>query len=317
MQKELKWGFTGQVGYVANRTIRSMGIDVGSTFNINVDRQVNTGTAGLPFYSTGRTAAVNAFDSHGNVMYNGMQSSLSRRFKAGLQMAASWSWSKAESPYYPVNPVVTAYSYLITRPLQPTDRTHTLTINGTWALPFGQGKQWLGASKLGNAVLGGWTLNSLAAFYSGQPFSITTTATSLNMVGATQLPLQLKRDVAMYGNIGGAYFDPLAFAPVTTPSFGFVQPYNLRGPGLVNVDAGLSRAWRVKERVALQLRAEAFNFTNTPHFANPGGNVSNLVLNADGTVKNLAGFSQVTAVANTGRDGIDERQFRFTMRISF
>jgi hypothetical protein len=83
------------------------------------------------------------------------------------------------------------------------------------------------------------------------------------------------------------------------------------------MDAGLTRVWRFKEHGAIQLRAESFNFTNTPHFANPGGNVSNLVLNGDGTVKNLAGYAQVQSVANTGRDGIDERQFRFMLRISF
>jgi hypothetical protein len=34
-------------------------------------------------------------------------------------------------------------------------------------------------------------------------------------------------------------------------------------------------------------------------------------------LKDLAGFAQIQSVANTGRDGIDERQFRFMMRISF
>ena len=317
LQKELKWGFTGQVGYVGNRTVRAMGNDVGSTVNVNADQFINTGNAGLPFYQTeGRTAAVSVFEPRGTIAYNAMQSTLNRRFRAGLQIATSWTWSKAESPYYPA-PAALLYQYLDSRPVQSSDRTHTLTINGSWELPFGRGKQWLGASKVGNAVLGGWTLNSLAVFYTGLPFSITTSSTSLNMVGATQLPIQLKQQVATYGNIGGAYFDPQAFAPVTTPSFGSVQPYSLRGPGEANVDAGLSRAWRVKERVGIQFRAESFNFTNTPHFANPGGVVSNLVLNPDGSVKNLAGFAQVTAVANTGREAINERQFRFSMRVSF
>jgi hypothetical protein len=121
----------------------------------------------------------------------------------------------------------------------------------------------------------------------------------------------------VYGNVGGAYFNPLAFAPVTTPSFGTVAPYSMRGPGAVNMDLSLSRSFRVKERYTIQFRADSFNFTNTPHFANPGGNVSNLVLNPDGSVKNLAGFAQVTAIATNARDGIDERQFRFTLRISF
>jgi hypothetical protein len=53
------------------------------------------------------------------------------------------------------------------------------------------------------------------------------------------------------------------------------------------------------------------------HFASPGGNVSNLQLNSNGTVKNLAGYDQITAIVTNARDGIDERQFRFTLRITF
>ena len=83
------------------------------------------------------------------------------------------------------------------------------------------------------------------------------------------------------------------------------------------MDLGLTRVFKVKEKYSIQFRAEGFNFTNTPHFANPGGNVSNLVKGADGSIKDLAGFAQIQSVANTGRDGIDERQFRFMMRISF
>jgi hypothetical protein len=67
----------------------------------------------------------------------------------------------------------------------------------------------------------------------------------------------------------------------------------------------------------LHFRAEALNFTNTPHFASPGGNVSNLVKYTDGSVKDLAGFAQVESMANIGRNGIDERQFRFMLRLSF
>jgi len=61
----------------------------------------------------------------------------------------------------------------------------------------------------------------------------------------------------------------------------------------------------------LQFRAEAFNFTNTPHFNNPGANVSNMTLAADGTIRSLGGFSEVTSA----RD--DERQFRFALRLGF
>src|SRR5262245_36455397 len=137
------------------------------------------------------------------------------------------------------------------------------------------------------------------------------------MPGATQQADQVKPNVETYGNVGGAYFDPLAFAPVTTARFGNAAAYSMRGPGMVNLDVGLTRVFTVKERYRLQFRAEGLNFTNTPHFANPGGNVSNLVRSQDGSIRDLAGFAQIQSVANTGRDGIDERQFRFTLRVSF
>ena len=167
--------------------------------------------------------------------------------------------------------------------------------------------------------MGGWTLNGLRVLYSGLPFSVTASSTSLNMPGASQKADQVKGNVQQLGNIGtaGAFFDPLAFAPITAAKFGNAGTNSLRGPGEVHLDLGLTRTFKVGERVQMQFRAEGLNFTNTPHFANPGGNVSSLVKNPDGSVKDLAGYAQVQSVANTGRDGIDERIFRFNLHINF
>ena len=82
------------------------------------------------------------------------------------------------------------------------------------------------------------------------------------------------------------------------------------------MDFGIFREFAVKERLKIQFRAEAFNFTNTPHFALPGTNASNLVLNPDGTVRNLAGYTAITSTQNLGRD-FDERHIRFGLRLSF
>ena len=55
------------------------------------------------------------------------------------------------------------------------------------------------------------------------------------------------------------------------------------------MDLGTDAAVPSKGQGTIQFRAEWFNFTNTPHFANPGGNVSNLVKNGD-AVKTLPGL---------------------------
>ena len=116
---------------------------------------------------------------------------------------------------------------------------------------------------------------------------------------------------------GQAYFDPLAYAPVTGARFGTSGFNQLRGPGNTNLDMSVFRTFRITERFATQVRAEAMNATNTPHFANPSGtNVSNLQLNGDGSVKNLNGFMQITATNPLGRV-LDQRYFRFGFRVMF
>jgi hypothetical protein len=139
------------------------------------------------------------------------------------------------------------------------------------------------------------------------------------MPGSTQRADLIKPDVEILGNVGPgtSYFDPLAFAPVTEARFGTAGYNILRGPRIVNLDFSLHRQFRPTGSTTLQFRVEAFNLTNTPHFANPAANVSNLQRNADGSIRNLGGFSSITSTANTGRDGIDERLFRIGVRFGF
>jgi hypothetical protein len=167
-------------------------------------------------------------------------------------------------------------------------------------------------------VAGGWQLNAIFSANSGVPFSVSS-ANTLNALGTTQRADQVKEKVEKPGGAGRgeSYFDPLAFRPVTELRFGTAGFNSMRGPGIVNLDLGVFRTFQINERWNIQFRAEAFNSTNTPHFANPGANVSNLQLNPDGSIRNLGGFTEITALANTGRDGIDERVFRFGLRIGF
>ena len=75
------------------------------------------------------------------------------------------------------------------------------------------------------------------------------------------------------------WFNPQAYQRVTCQiasrqdlchlgSAGYDQ---LRGPGQRNLDFSMFKNFPIKERYNLQLRWEAFNFTNTPWFGNPGG----------------------------------------------
>jgi hypothetical protein len=102
---------------------------------------------------------------------------------------------------------------------------------------------------------------------------------------------------------------------VTEARYGTLGYNSLLGPGLVNLDAGVFRTFRITESANVTFRAEVFNLTNTPHFDNPSTNISSLRLGPNGEF--LGGALEITGVKNTGREGIDERTFRFGLRFAF
>ena len=153
-------------------------------------------------------------------------------------------------------------------------------------------------------IVGGWQVNNILSFYSGTPFSVTASGTSLNAPENDQRADQVKSDVEILGGIGptSAYFDPLAFAPVTEA---------LRhGP--------IQRAARTGRRVVgprhlPAVRPAAQHGPADPHggvqrhepaaVQQSWGNVSNLRLNPDGSVANLNGYAVITGT----QDGASAR----------
>jgi len=125
----------------------------------------------------------------------------------------------------------------------------------------------------------------------------------------------VKPEVEKLGGIGVGhpYYDYTAFAPVTQTRFGNAGFNSLRGPGAFNSDLGLFRRFAVSEKVALEFRAEAFNWTNTPKFNNPSSNISSLQL-TNGAFR--TGVFEVTGTNSYGRD-VAERIFRFGLRLVF
>lgn len=318
IQKQFQHNITAQAGYVATRQVRQFGF-----IDRNAGQVIGAGQAGRPLFAQfGRTAATTeVFTPVGSSQYNALQSSLSHRFSGGLQLSANYTFSKSigVTDNSENNPRVQAFAYYgLNRSLLNYDRTHNIQITNIWELPFGKGKRFA-TGRLSSALLGSWQMNNILSFLSGTPFSVGSSGTSLDLPGSTQRADQVKAQVRITGGTGRgqSYFDPLAFVPVTAARFGNAGFNSLRGPGSANWDFGLFREFAATERVRIQFRAEAFNASNTPHFSNPGANVSNLTLNPDGSIRSLGGYSEITTTNSMGRDGVDERQFRAGIRLSW
>ncbi len=309
VQRELPWNFTGQVGYVATRTTRQLGL-----LDINAGQVIGAGEDGRPLLQKfGRTASTVLLQPIGDGKYDSMQVQLQRRFVDGLSLGVNYTLGRALSPNENSSLTVgdhgtSALAYF-DRNLAPTstDRRHNVGITSVWQIPVGKGRRWLSDSGVMSAILGGWQVNNMISIMSGPPFSVLSDDTSLNLPGSVQTADQVKEAQKLGGvGRGTPYYDPTAFAEVTQARFGNTGYNILRGPGLFNWDFGLTREIAMTGNTRIQLRIESFNFTNTPHLDIPDNNVS------DGS-----DFMTITSVTSLAREGIDERQFRLGIRLVF
>ncbi len=327
LERNLGWGFTGSAGYIATRTIAQSG-----QINVNAGR-IGGGTASQPLNQQfGRVASTNLQNGLFNSHYDSLQASLKKRFSNGVQMDVAYTWSKAigMATLGADNDGALAIHepgfIHLNRGLLGIDRRHNFQFTGAWELPFGRGQRWGSDNRVVSALTGGWQLSWLFGAFSGTPFTVSASGTSLNSPGNSQRADQVKSEVEKLGGFGSGtpYYDPTAFMPVTDIRYGTAAFNSLISPGAVNLDMGLFREFSITEGIKLQFRVEAFNATNTPHLGVPGGNASapsrdangNILLNANGLPR-LNGFMEITGTRQYGREGIDERLFRFGLRLSF
>jgi hypothetical protein len=184
------------------------------------------------------------------------------------------------------------------------DIPNRFTVAGTYELPFGHNKQFLGtANRWLDLAVGGWKFNDIMILQNGGPLALTQSTNSNSSYGnSTQRPTIVPGVNPCYSGspesrLGGAgnkpYFNPAAFT--TTPAFQYGnQPRasNCYGPGYVNSDLSLNKDFTLTERVHAEFRAEALNAFNTPEFNGPSLAVDSGAANA-GKITGTLGFPRL------------------------
>ena len=295
----------GSAGYVATRSTRQS-----SRIEANWG-EIGRGNAGRRLRQLyGRTASTLFWGMLGTPKYDSLQVRLTRRAKGGHLFNVAYTWAHARgytSEGSTAQPRIRHPDHYQRNygPLNQ-DIRHNLVITNTFALPFGRGKRLLNSGP-GGAILGGWQFNSLTSMYTGRPSTPTAPTGSVNSAASGQVADCLAAPRKL--GTPDQWWDPSRFADPADvggpPRFGTCGANVLRGPGHINMDMGLFRLFQVTEGVSVQFRAEAFNVANTPHFSNPSSNIAS------------SGFGVVTGMSNTGREGNDQRVFRFGLRIGF
>ena len=230
-----------------------------------------------------------------------------RRFANGFQVGTSYTWSKSlgftgENSGAAPSRVAIPYLYRLNYGLLSQDLRHNFQATWVGELPFGTGKRWAKGGPLAQ-IVGGWQINGLLSAYTGTPFTVSASDASLNAPGSSQFADCIREPRRL--NDIREWYDKSTFVPVREARFGTCGVNSLSGPGLLNMDLGIDRKFQITERMELRFRAEMFNVSNTPHHSNPIDNV------------NSGNFMQALDIRNTGREGIDERTFRVSLRLGW
>jgi hypothetical protein len=302
LEKELPGGWMGSAGYVATRSVNQMAL---------LDQNwspIGGGTPGRQMVVRfGRTAATDMLGSVGTPKYDSMQLRVIRRHRSG-QVRVGYTWGHGrgytgESSGGDTRVDIPS-EYWRNYGNLSQDIRHNLQVTSTIELPFGKRKRWAN-SGAGAAILGGWQLNAVFSAYTGRPFTVSGSGTSLNTPSAGQFadclapPIKLGRPEGWYDR------STFASVPTTEVRFGTCGINSIRAPGLINGDTSVFRRFHLTERVTLQFRAEVFNVSNTPHFGAPNGSQNN------------SNFMVITDVRNIGREGRSERLHRFALRLAW
>ncbi|MHB1935754.1 MAG: carboxypeptidase-like regulatory domain-containing protein [Acidobacteriaceae bacterium] len=267
--------------------------------------------------------------TNGKSSYNSMQATYQHATSYGLTMNANYTLSQCmtDQTFY----VNTIQSYrALWLPgfgangdyaICDTDSTHVIHVSGDYALPVGRGAKFLtNMNRVEDAAIGGWALNGIFTFQSGEPISVGCPVPTTADFGCYADRVQ---GVDLYGNGGHTkkqWLNPNAFAePPAATSIGQSDysplggsPLIGRGPTYTNLDASLFKSFSLVKNTKLQFRAEAFNALNHPQFGQPV-NTSNF--NTDqGSSYNSANPNQFSSLTYTRNNS---RQMQFALKLLF
>jgi hypothetical protein len=120
--------------------------------------------------------------------YNAGSVEVRRRFHSGLNLQASYTFSKVFTDYSAdtLLGVQRFYPYLdnanpgLEKERANFDLTHAFKANFLYELPFGKGHAWGASNKFLSQLVSGWTTSSIFTWQSGAPFSILSGDGTLN-----------------------------------------------------------------------------------------------------------------------------------------
>jgi hypothetical protein len=233
--------------------------------------------------------------NEGGSNFNALQISVNRRFHNGLFLSGNYMYSHAlddgsvgagdgDSPQ-------NIACYTCDYGSSDFDSRNSGTVSAVYDLPFGRGQRFLNTGKVGDLLVGGWSVNTLLLARAGLPINIALNRNSSELPDGNNTSQRPNRvpDVPIYLPSRGisSWLNPAAFSlpaacPVTAPCvfpagvtpWGNLAKNVATGPPLWQDDSSVEKTFHATERNKVIFRAEAFNIFNRAQYGSPSSTLS-------------------------------------------
>jgi len=248
-----------------------------------------------------------------NSVYHSAQVKVEKRFAQGASVLGSYTWAKLISDTDTLTAwlepggglgVQNWYDLKSEKSVTLYDVPHRAVVSFIYDLPFGKGKKFLTDGGVVDRVVGGWGVNGVTTFQSGNPLGLSMAVNTSNSQGGGQRPNSAGRSANLSGaaqsRLNG-WFDTTAFTATPAFQFGNVARSltDVRSHGIANYNFTIFKNTQINERFGLQFRTEIFNLFNRVQFGYPG------------TALGVPQFGVVSGQYN------DPRLIQFALRLGF
>jgi hypothetical protein len=233
--------------------------------------------------------------------YHALVLQANRRLTNGLQFQTSWTFSRSfdngqgSQTFTTTNLPFNAFDQLAESSLSSFDRRHKFVASIVYNTQF-----YKGSSGAGHAILDGWTIAPIFNLLSGPRYTGTVSGNATSVFAAS----------TQAGGLNGSN---------GSTRFALVPRNFFKQPKIVNTDLRISRRFKLKENMNIELLAEGFNIFNRTQVS--GVNTSIYTASAIGTAPNqtaILTFNPTFGTVNeAGATLFRERQIQFAARFEF
>lgn len=239
-------------------------------------------------------ANINHYITGSNFNYNSLQLQWKKQFAGAGMLNIAYTWSKSITDASDWGETaMDSYDFKRDRGLASYDRRNIFVFSYIYPLPF-----WRQQDTWYKVAFGGWQFSGVTTLQAGRPLDIGIQGDSAGIGQGGQRPNLVGEVFPTGTKTAKTWFNTAAFAVPAAGTFGNLGRNAVVGPGTNNWDISLQKIFSIREKQALEFRAEFYNAPN--HFSYYGV----------ATTVGASNFGQVTSAT-------DPRTLQFGLRYSF